>query len=90
MASEEIQEAGETTTTKTEDTVTPLPETVIVCEACGKGFLIWLPGGIDVTPLWQWWNWTSEGYICGGPLTMMDRNKAVLGATKWLEEQQKK
>ena len=90
MASEEIPEAGEATEAKAEDTVAPLPETVIICEACMRGYTRWIPGGMDAHPLWEMWDGASEGYICGGPLTMMDRNKAVLGATKWLEEQQKK
>jgi len=55
-----------------------------------RGYTRWIPGGMDAHPLWEMWDGASEGYICGGPLTMMDRNKAVLGATKWLEEQQKK
>jgi hypothetical protein len=90
MASKEIQETGETTTAKEEDTVTSLPETVIICEACMRGYTRWIPGGIDAQPLWEMWDGASEGYICGGPLTMISRSKAILGATKWLEEQQKK
>jgi hypothetical protein len=90
MASEEIPETGEATEAKAEDTITPLPETVIVCEACMRGYLRWIPGGIDAQPLWEMWDGESEGYICGGPLSMISRDKAILGATKWLEEQQKK
>ena len=90
MAGKEIPEAGKAETIKEEDTVAPLPETVIICEACMRGYTRWIPGGMDAHPLWEMWDGASEGYICGGPLTMMDRNKAVLGATKWLEEQQKK
>jgi len=90
MASEEIPETGEATEAKAEDTIAPLPETVIVCEACGKGYLNWLPGGMDAYPLWEMWNGANEGYICGGPLSMISRDKAILGATKWLEEQQNK
>ena len=87
MAGEEIPEARRTETSKAEDPVATVPEMVIVCEACGKGFLTWIPGGMDVTPLWQMGN--NEGYICGGPLTMIGRDKALMGAEKWLEEQQK-
>ena len=87
MAGEEVQEVGGTAATKAEDPVATVPEMVIVCEACGKGFLTWIPGGMDVTPLWQMGN--SEGYICGGPLAMIGRDKALMGAEKWLEEQQK-
>jgi hypothetical protein len=90
MASEEIQETGEATEAKAKDTITPLPETVIICEACMRGYTRWIPGGIDAHPLWEMWNGTSEGYICGGPLSMISRSKAILGATQWLEEQQKR
>ena len=77
MASEEIQEAGEAETTKAEDPVTPLPEKVIVCEACGKGFLTWIPGGIDTDPIWYWLGAGIGGYQCGGPLRMVTRKKAI-------------
>ena len=87
MAGEEVQETGGATATKAEDPVTAVPEMVIVCEACGKGFLTWIPGGMDVTPLWQMGY--IEGFICGGPLAMIGRDKALMGAEKWLEEQQK-
>ena len=90
MAGEEIPEAGEATEAKAEDTVTSLPETVIICEACMRGYTRWIPGGMDAQPLWEMWDGASEGYICGGPLSMISRSKAILGATQWLEEQQKK
>ena len=90
MASEEIPEAGEATEAKAEDTVAPLPETVIICEACMRGYTRWIPGGMDAHPLWEMWDGASEGYICGGPLSMISRSKAILGATQWLEEQQKR
>jgi hypothetical protein len=45
---------------------------------------------MDAQPLWEMWDGESEGYICGGPLSMISRSKAILGATRWLEEQQKK
>jgi len=86
MAGEEVQETGGATATKAEDPVATVPEMVIVCEACGKGFLTWIPGGMDVTPLWQMGY--IEGFICGGPLAMIGRDKAIMGAEKWLEEQE--
>ena len=90
MAGEEIPEARKATAAQTENTFEAIFEKVVICEACGKGFLTWTPGGMDIWPLWQMWNGESEGYICGGPLSMISRSKAILGATRWLEEQQKK
>ena len=86
MAGEEVQETGGATATKAEDPVTAVPEMVIVCEACGKGFLTWIPGGMDVDPLWQCG--IRQGFICGGPLAMIGRDNALMGAEKWLEEQE--
>ena len=79
MAREEIPEAGETDEkAEAQNSVETLSQRrVFVCEACGKGFLTWIPGGIDTDPIWYWLGAGIGGYQCGGPLRMVTRKKAI-------------
>jgi hypothetical protein len=89
MAREEMAEIGATEEEeKAQDIVerlskeeTFIPE-VIICDACHRGFLRWIRGGIDAAPIWVWPG-MAEGYICGGPLRIVSRPRAIEIADKW-------
>jgi hypothetical protein len=105
MAGEEIPETGTPEKIKIEDTVSPVsdnvtpfrPLQVIICDACGKGFLRWIPGGVDTDPLWFVHGAMIGGGICGGALMMISRTAAVeiavryekIGGEKWLKGQRR-
>ena len=70
---------------------------VIICDACGKGFLNWIPGGVDADPLWMVHGVGLAAGICGGALVMIDRSAAIeiadrfekIGAEQWLRGQRR-
>lgn len=103
MAGEEIPEAGAAEKIEIEDTISPVskgkkapPFEVIICDACGKGFLTWIMGGVDNDPIWQSGFLDDperiEGGMCGGALRIIRYVKAIeiadryekIGGEEWL------
>jgi hypothetical protein len=71
---------------------------VIICDGCGKGFLNWIPGGVDNDPLWLVISdFKLEGAICGGALMIKSRSAAIeiadryekIGGDAWLKGQRR-
>jgi hypothetical protein len=107
MAGEKIPETGTPEKVEvTEDTIEIVPSRiattgallpVIICDCCGKGFLNWLPSGVDEDPLWYWDGGNVGGYVCGGALRMISRETAIMiadnfqkiGVEAWLRGQRK-
>ena len=106
MASKEIQEAdGASEKIEIEDSIAPVSEDeerygrpVIICDCCAKGFLRWVPGGVDIDPIWLVISGTPlGGGICGGALRMVSRKRAFeianayekVGGDAWLRGQRK-
>ena len=94
MAAQEMEETG--VPEKVEVTA-PVPwfsqKEVIVCDGCGKGYLSWIPGGVDTDPLWFVLSTNEHGYMCGGALMMVKRPAAIeiadryqrIGSERWLK-----
>jgi len=95
MAGEKIQETGdpEKVTVAKDILTTDANKQVIVCDLCGRVFLNWIPGGVDLYPIW--WvdsviEWQSG--LCGGALVMMTRERAMqvaenyelIGCEEWM------
>ena len=78
MAAQEMEETGVPETVEVKD---PIPwfsqKEVIVCDGCGKGFLNWIPGGVDTDPLWVDLGAGVMGYMCGGALMLIKRPVAI-------------
>jgi hypothetical protein len=105
MARQEVPEAGIGTPEEIEkDTFTLIPlgkETypgqVIICDACGKGFLNFIPGSVDTDPLWMFFRSQLQGGICGGALVVISRETAIeiadryekIGGEAWLRGQRR-
>jgi hypothetical protein len=49
---------------------------VLMCDDCGRGFLVPQPGGVDNQPIW-WTMGGEEGGICGGAIRAFDIRKAM-------------
>jgi hypothetical protein len=104
MAQQEISETGEPERIKIEDTPPPVrkaktahPYSVIICDACGKGYLRWVGDGVDIEPVWDVPSARIHGGICGGALVMKNRPAAIeiadnfekIGASAWLKGQRR-
>jgi hypothetical protein len=98
MAQQKVSETGEPEKIEVKDTVAAFPETpVIICDACGKGFLRWSGDGVDIEPVWFLLSSGMNGGTCGGALVMISRHTAIeiadrfeqIGAEAWLKGQRR-
>lgn len=104
MAGEEVPKAGAAEKIEIEDTISPVseeqapaPQPVIICDQCARGFLNWIPDGVDIDPLWFVFRSGMQGGICGGALRLVSRSQAMdiadcyekIGSEQWLRGQRK-
>jgi hypothetical protein len=65
---------------------------VLICDGCGRGFLVYPLEGIDPDPLWAWPGGNIGGGICGAAILVLSRSTAIeiadryekIGADEWL------
>ena len=63
--------------------INPNGQPVIICTACGKGFLCMPIGNVDEDAIWRWAGQNLEGGVCGGEIKIVDRSFAMQVATQY-------
>lgn len=59
------------------------PHPVLVCELCGRGFLVAPPQGIDQWPVWGWTATIKSEGPCAGRVVIANRETLIRNLDEW-------